>query len=190
MAPSADAQVDPRILRALRHPIRQRIVSSLCGTPASALELAEQLELPLSRIRRHLRVLIENDAVEQVDGGGEGEDERRYRTMMRAFLDDAHFAQLPPERRELLNGLTLRDIARRIDDGMANGGFRHEQTHVSLTRLLLDEEGWQQTVDLLAGVLEEIMMIESESAERSAQTGEELAGSVFAILHFGKAERT
>jgi len=189
MAPSADAQVDPRILRALRHPVRQMIVSCLCTTPANAVELAEELNLPLSRVRRHLRFLVENDAVEQVEGGGEDEDERRYRAMMRPFLDDAHFAQLPPERRELLNGLTLRDIARRIDESMESGGFRHEQTHVSLTRLLLDEQGWQETVDLLAGVLEEIMMIESEAAQRSAGTGEELSGSVFAILHFGKPDR-
>jgi len=189
MASSADAQVDPRILRALRHPVRQQILSSLCCMPASALELAEELMVPLSRIRRHLRVLVENDAVEQVEGGGEGKDERRYRAMMRTFLDDAHFAELPPERREILNQLTLRDIARRIEESMERGGFRHEQTHVSLTRLLLDDEGWQEAVDLLAGVLEEVMMIESESAQRSAQSGEELSGSVLSILHFGKAER-
>jgi hypothetical protein len=108
---------------------------------------------------------------------------------MRPFLDDAHFAKLPAERRELLNGLTLRDIARRIDDSMASGGFRHHQTHVSLPRLLLDDEGWQEVVDLLAGVLEEIMMIEAEAAQRAASSGEELSASAMAILHFGKSER-
>ena len=94
-----------------------------------------------------------------------------------------------PVRRELLNGVTLREIARRIDDSMDAGGFRHQQTHVSLTRLLLDEEGWQEVVDLLAGVLEEVMMIEAEAAQRAASTGEELGASALAILHFGKSER-
>src|SRR6188472_1910545 len=98
MPPPTDSQVDPRILRALRHPVRQRIMFSLCTTPASANELAGELELPLSRVRRHLRYLLENDAVEAVEtaeAGETGEDDRRYRAMMRPFLDDAHFAKLP-----------------------------------------------------------------------------------------------
>lgn len=193
MSRPTDSQIDPRLLRALRHPVRQQILVSLLATPASAGELADELGLPLSRIRRHLRFLCENDAIEPAEtsaADAAGEDERRYRSMMRPYLDDAHFAQLPAERRELLNALTLRDIARRVDDGMAAGGFRHHQTHVSYTRLLLDEQGWQEVVDLLAGVLEEVMMIEAEAMERATPAGEELEASSMAIMHFSNAERT
>ena len=187
----ADPDVDPRILQALGDPLRQRIVTMLSESPAGARSLAEQLTVPVETVRAQLDVLVRCDAVEAADGEEVPADLRRYRAMLRPFLDDAHWRALPPERRQGLFDLTLSDIATRISEARAVAGFGHVQTHVSLTRLMLDEQGWQEISDLLAGVLEEVMEIEAECAGRQAGGAPEpLYGSNLAMLHFGRAERT
>jgi DNA-binding transcriptional ArsR family regulator len=186
----ADPDVDPRILEALGDPMRQRIVTAVSGTPAAATALAEQLGASVEEVRRQLDVLVACDAVEAVDGTDVPPDHRRYRAMLRPFLDDAHWRALPPERRQALFELTLGEIAKQIDESRAVGGFGHVQTHVSHTRLTLDEQGWQEISDLLAGVLEEAMEIEADCADRHARGAREpLYGSTLAMLHFGRAER-
>ena len=190
MSPSAEPEIDPRILRALADPVRQEVLTSLSEAPSSAARLAHTLELPIATVREHLAALVDNDAAEAVDDIDTARDDRRYRAMLRPFLDDAHWRQLSGDQRQALFGLTLRGIARRIDEAKTADGFGHPQTHVSLTRLELDEQGWQELTDLLAGVLEEAMEIEADSADRRGR-GEsgELVGTNLAVLHFGRPER-
>jgi len=186
----ADPHVDPRILEALGDPLRHRIMTAIGGTPAGAGALAERLGVPVEEIRRHLDVLLGCDAIEAVDGPDVPAEHRRYRPMLRPLLDDAHWRALPPERRLALFDLTLGDIATRIAEAQAAGGFGHVQTHVSYSRLLLDEQGWQEISDLLAGVVEEAMEIEADCADRQARgASEPLFGTNLVILHFGRAER-
>jgi DNA-binding transcriptional ArsR family regulator len=190
MSHPADPDVDPRILEALGDPVRQRIVTELSESPAGARGLAAQLGLPVATVRGELEVLVRCDAIEAVDGLDVPGDDRRYRAMLRPFLDDLHWRALPPERRQGLFDLTLSDIGERVAEARAVAGFGHVQTHVSLTRLMLDEQGWQELSDVLAGVLEEAMEIEADCADRQARGAPEpLHGSNLAILHFGRAER-
>jgi DNA-binding transcriptional ArsR family regulator len=186
----AEPDVDQRILEALGDPIRQRIVTVICGSPAGASTLAERLDVPIEVIREHIDTLLRCDAVEAVDDDDVPADRRRYRAMLRPLLDDAHWRALPPERRQELFDLTLTDIATRIDAARAAGGFGHEQTHVSLSPLMLDEEGWQAITDLLAGVVEEAMEVAAECADRQARGATEpLFATTLVMLHFGRAEQ-
>jgi DNA-binding transcriptional ArsR family regulator len=190
MSQPADHETDARILRALGDPVRQELLTALSEAPASAANLSQALELPLGTVREHLAALVDNDAAEVVDDPATADDERRYRAMIRPFLDDAHWRQLPADRRRALFELTLRDISRRIDDAAAGDGFEHPQTHVSLTRLELDEQGWQEITDLLAGVLEEAMEIEAECAERRGRReAGEVLGTNLAVMHFGRPDK-
>lgn len=186
----ADPDVDPRILEALGDPVRQRILTAVSGTPAAATALAAQLGTSVEELRRQLDILVSCDAVEAVDGTDVPAEDRRYRAMLRPFLDDAHWRALSPDRRQALFEMTLAEIATQIDESRAAAGFGHVQTHVSHTRLMLDDQGWQEISDLLAGVLEEAMEIEAECADRLARGAREpLYGSTLAMLHFGRPER-
>ena len=191
MTQPADNNPDPRILRALGDPVRQELLTALSEAPASAVELSDALELPVGTVRDHLAALVENDAAEVVDDPEIADDRRRYRAMIRPFLDDAHWRLLSADQRRALFGLTLRDISRRVGDAVAGDGFGHPQTHVSLTRLELDEQGWQEMTDLLAGVLEEAMEIEAECAGRRGrgETGE-MVGTNLAVMHFGRPDKS
>jgi hypothetical protein len=71
--PDSDAGPDPgltgRILAALNHPLRIRILEALVREPASASTLAEDFRLPLSNVSYHLcKVLADDlDLVEVVE---------------------------------------------------------------------------------------------------------------------------
>jgi len=180
--------VDPRLLDALGNPSRHEVLLAIAETPDSVSGLAARLGRERSDIRRSLGELLASDAVEQLDDDDVGADDRRYRSMIRPFLDDAHWAALPPEHRHALFELTLRRLSERIEEALASGGFGHLQTHVSFTRLLLDEQGWREITDLLAGVVEEAMEIEAEAAERRGTSAAEPFYTNLAVVHFGRAD--
>ena len=183
--PPTESDVDPRLLAALGHPLRQQILINLVDAPASAATLASDLGVGLPAVRRHVKVLLANDVVEAVDAGGA--DDTRYRAMARPFLDDAHWRQLAPHRRAALFAMTLRRVAAQVR-GSFPDGFGHERSHVSFTRLQVDEQGWQEIADLLAGVLDEAIEIEAESAARIiGDPSAEQFEAKLAILHFGRS---
>jgi len=183
---STDSEVDPRLLVALGHPFRQEVMMVLCGKPANAEEVAAITGVGMPAVRRHMHVLLANDVIEAV-GESTHPDATRYRSMVRPFLDDAHWRRLPAHRRRALFAMTLRRIAVQVEQGMARDEFDHDQTHVSFSRLQLDEQGWQELTDLLAGAVEEAMQIEAESAGRLAARGEgATVESKLAIVHFGR----
>ena len=185
--PPTESDVDPRLLAALGHPLRQQILINLVDAPSSAVTLAADLGVGLPVVRRHLAVLLANDAVEAVDDDRKADD-TRYRAMARPFLDDAHWRELPPHRRAALFAMTLRRIGAQVRQGFGEE-FGHERTHVSFTRLQVDEQGWNELADLLAGVLEEAIEIEAESAARLMETaGGEQFESKLAIMHFGRRD--
>jgi DNA-binding transcriptional ArsR family regulator len=179
----ADLRLDTRLLRALGDPVRQRILTILNERVATGRELAEEVGLELVEVQEHLLALIADDAVECV-----GRD--AYRAAIRPFLDDAHWAQLPVERRRTLFVQNVQQILDHVAPALSGGGFDDIRSHVSLTRVDLDARGWEEVADLLAGVLEEVMDVHAESMER-VQRGEsrEVIAAELAVLHFRRADR-
>jgi DNA-binding transcriptional ArsR family regulator len=186
MSRPANPHIDERLLRALGDPTRQRVVTMLNERVATAPEIARELGIPEPEVASHLAVLVENDAVERSDGPAGA----WYRATIRPFLDDAHWAQLPVDVRRALFVQIIGQIMEHLAPALAAGGFDDPKAHVSLTRLDLDRRGWEEVADLLAGVLEEIMDIHSESVDRMTR-GESTATvpAELVVLHFQRAAR-
>jgi hypothetical protein len=179
----ADLRLDTRLLRALGDPMRQRLLTILNERVATGRELAAEVGLELVEVQEHLLALIADDAIECV-----GPD--AYRAAIRPFLDDVHWAQLPVERRRALFVQNVQQILDHVEPALSGGGFDDIRSHVSLTRIDLDAQGWDEVADLLAGVLEEVMDVHAESMER-VQRGEsrEVIPAELAVLHFRRATR-
>jgi DNA-binding transcriptional ArsR family regulator len=188
MSRAVNPQVDERLLFALGDLTRQRIVTMLNERVATAREIAVELGLDDADVASHLSVLIENDAVEPSDASRS--DGTWYRATIRPFLDDAHWACLAVELRRALFGQNIRQIMEHVTPAVADGGFDDPKAHVSLTRLDLDDRGWSEVADLLAGVLEEIMDIHSESIDRITRgESESTVPAELVILHFRRLAR-
>jgi predicted ArsR family transcriptional regulator len=82
----SDVVSDPRILRAIAHPTRSRILSELAaGGPARAADLAQELNIPANQASFHLRQLAKYGLVEEAP---EEARDRRDRVWRRSS-DDA-----------------------------------------------------------------------------------------------------
>ena len=67
-------------LRAIAHPLRQRLAAALAGQPQSATALAAQLGEPVARVHHHLQVLLRAGLVERAGDARHGRArERLYR---------------------------------------------------------------------------------------------------------------
>jgi DNA-binding transcriptional ArsR family regulator len=178
-------RIDKRLLVALGDPTRQRVLTLLNERVATASQISGELDIPEPEVISHLDVLLENDAIEETDG-----DERTYRATIRPFLDDAHWAELPVEVRRALFAQNIRQIVEHLAPALAADGFDDPRTHVSLTRIDLDSQGWDEVADLLAGVLEEVMAIHAESMDRVARgESKRTIPAELVVLHFQRAAR-
>jgi DNA-binding transcriptional ArsR family regulator len=181
-------QVDKRLLLALGDPARQRVLTMLNERVATASQISGELDIPQLEVDSHLDVLLENDAIEASDG--DPEDDTAYRATIRPFLDDAHWAELSVDVRRALFAQNIRQIIEHLAPALADDGFDDPKTHVSLTRIDLDPQGWDEVADLLAGVLEEVMDIHADCMDRVTRGESECAiPAELVVLHFQRATR-
>jgi DNA-binding transcriptional ArsR family regulator len=175
--------VDKRLLAALGDPDRQRILTLLNERVATASQISGELDMPESEVVSHLGVLLENDAIEATG-------DESYRATIRPFLDDAHWARLPVEARRALFAQNIRQIVEHLAPALAADGFDDPKTHVSLTRMDLDRQGWEELAELLAGVLDEVMEIHAACVDRIARgKAADTIPAELVILHFQRATR-
>jgi DNA-binding transcriptional ArsR family regulator len=92
---SSDA-LDLRLLKALGHPLRLRMLTLVTERgEASPVELARELDQPLSTVSHHTRVLRDLGYLElSRTEPRRGAIEHYYRALTPPFLDDDEWAQL------------------------------------------------------------------------------------------------
>lgn len=66
---TAASRTDPqtRLVKAMGHPLRHRILVCLNERQASPSTLAKELDEPLGNVAYHVKILLENDAIELVE---------------------------------------------------------------------------------------------------------------------------
>ena len=87
---------------------------------------------------------------------------------MRPSIDDADWAKLPASSRRALFDETLQRIWDEIAAAARGDGLDGVRTHISLTRLELDERAREQLADHLTETIDLALRLEAESRERVA----------------------
>jgi DNA-binding transcriptional ArsR family regulator len=157
---------------------------------ASPNEIATEIEEPVSNVSYHVRVLLDCEFIELVrTEPRRGSTEHYYRATKRAMLSDELVRSLSPE---IQNGIAVKILNETIEDvrtSLEDGCFEaREERHLSWTPLIFDEAGWQGLAALLAETLERAMELQSEAAERLAESkGEESITATMALLGFESA---
>ena len=180
--------IDRRLVKAMAHPLRHRILTRLNERVASPKELADEFCEPLGNVSYHMRILADLGCVELVrTEQRRGALEHYYRAMMRPFFNDAEWARIPPSTRRAIHDQHLRRIWSDVARAAANGGFDDIRAHVTWTPLDLDGQGYDEVVELLADTLERLLQIHAECSARQVEAGDgapaPLATEVV-MLHF------
>jgi DNA-binding transcriptional ArsR family regulator len=187
---------DQRVIKALSHPLRFRILVVLNQKVASPSEIADELDEPLGNVAYHTKILAENGAIEQVRTAPvRGALEHFYRAQIRPWFDDELSAQLPESVRQALFGEVLQYIWGDVVAASEDGGFDDPETHVTRTHLDLDGDAYRELVELLNSVVERALELHAESAPRLAKLAPDerrrrTRRTALAIMHFERAKAT
>jgi DNA-binding transcriptional ArsR family regulator len=178
--------ITQQLAKALAHPLRVRILTSLNRGISSPNQLAQELDEPLGNVSYHVKTLLEYDCVELVKTEPRrGAVEHFYRATERAFFSDADWAKIPASARKGIEGVILEAIGQDATQAMIEGTIdARTDSHISRTPLVLDEAGWEELSKLLNDTLAQAMKIGEDAADRLASDGGEGINSSLAVLHF------
>jgi DNA-binding transcriptional ArsR family regulator len=159
--------VDQRIMKALSHPLRVRMLTLLNQKVSSPSELAEELGEPLGNVSYHMRFLADLKMVKLVrTEPRRGAVEHYYQALEPPHVSGADWAQLPTSLRRTLSDGVLGQIAKELNGAAKTGGFDRENVHVSRDAMVLDQEGWDELSALLRDVQQQARAIQERSAKR------------------------
>lgn len=178
--------VEQIVAKAFAHPLRVQILIILNEKVASPNMLAQQLDQSLNLVAYHVRVLEKYDCIELVDTKQRrGATEHFYRATRRQFLTDSEWSRLPKSLRPGLSGAMLKSAFDDVEEALDKGTLDElEDRHLSRTPMVVDKQGWDETVDLLAGALDRLLEIQSEASKRLAANEEEGMLAKVVMLHF------
>lgn len=178
--------VDQRLVKALAHPLRVEILVILNERMASPNELSKELDEGLSQVSYHVKVLKDFECIEMVKTEPRrGAVEHYYRATERAFLTDRDWQSLPDSVKPGVSSSAIQMIVDDVIEAMEGGTFdARDDRHISWTPGVVDEQGWAESVDLVAETLERLIKIHETSAKRLARSGEQGIHATAVLMNF------
>jgi DNA-binding transcriptional ArsR family regulator len=183
--------VDQRLVRAIGHPLRLRLLTIFNERVASPSDLAAELGEPIGNVSYHTRILARLGCVELVKTKQvRGAVEHYYRAVVRPVFSDDDWAELPLSVRKSLAGTVLTEIADDIGGSANEGGFDRDDVHLSRTPLVLDKPGWSELNTLLQELSARALAIQAQSADRLQNDGSESSEAAALVLMLFEAPST
>ncbi len=178
--------VDQRLVKALAHPLRVQILTILNERMASPNELSKELEEGLSQVSYHVKVLKDFECIEMTKTEPRrGAVEHYYRATARAFLTDSDWQTLPDSVKPGVSAASVQMIVDDVVEALKGGTFdAREDRHLSWTPGVVDEQGWEESTELVAETLKQVVKIHADSAKRLAKSGEEGVPATVVLLNF------
>jgi DNA-binding transcriptional ArsR family regulator len=167
--------IDPRVAKAFTHPLRGHVWVTLCERgEASPKEIADELGILVSEVSYHFRELKKRRLIrlvrtEQRRGFAEHFYEPRAPVL---YFDDSDWMQIPAPIRSTFSGDMLRQIIEEAVMALEAGSFDARSRHLSRTWLLVDEQGWEEVMQVAEGALEQILAIQKLCVKRRAKSSQ------------------
>jgi DNA-binding transcriptional ArsR family regulator len=186
MAKQQAGLVDPRLAKALSHPMRGRILAILNEQVASPNEIAQMIDERLPNVSYHVRALHDLECIELVrTAQRRGAIEHYYRALVRPLFSDRDWKRLPPSARQAISDVGLQMIWSDTSEAMNSGKFENRaDRHLSRTAFVLDEQAWSEVNALLAQTHEQAEAIAGKSAKRLSKSGEQGINTRLVMMHF------
>src|SRR5215210_466281 len=148
MKPLTDVH-DPRLAKAMAHPLRVRILAILDEGRASPSDLAARLAVPVENVAYHVRVLRQYGLVRLVRRAVRGAAvQHYYETVPRPRVSDAAWASLPKVAKRAAVATSILQIADLVNHAAEAGGFDGDEVQLDRRTMTLDDEGWKEAAGL------------------------------------------
>src|SRR4051794_30069578 len=169
MKPRSDIS-DPRVIKALTHPLRIQILRLLEERIASPSELADEIGAPLGNVSYHVRQLHGLGLIKLVKKTPRrGAIEHHYKAVAQAPISDEAWAGTPGLVKESVVGSTLGQLGKDVNAAASGGGFKRPEAQLVREELALDEKGFADVAKELARTAERVAKIRDDAARRLAK---------------------
>jgi DNA-binding transcriptional ArsR family regulator len=158
---------DPRLVKAIAHPLRLRILAELESGMKSPTELAERLDASIGAVSYHFRQLASLGLIKLAKRTPRrGAVEHHYRLEARPRVTDEAWAAVPPFVKEAFLRAMLGQVSEQVNAAAAGGGFDRSDALGTRVPLALDDEGFAAAAKELEAVVERLRKIEQASRKR------------------------
>lgn len=163
--------IDQRLVRALAHPLRIKILEILTERVASPNLISDNLEAGLSHVAYHTRALDKCGCLELVDTAQRrGATEHFYKASPHSFIGDRIWRRVPRALLGGVSGATLQSFMDRAVAALEAGTIdEREDTTLYWMPVLLDEQGWKEVTTTMEETVDRVLAIQEESRERIAR---------------------
>lgn len=190
MNPQQPEMIDQRLVKALAHPLRVRILEVLSDRVSSPNRLSETLETGLTDVAYHTRALDKCGCLQLVDTAQRrGATEHFYKATPDSFLGNPAWRGVPRAILPGISGATLQTFidkaAAAIEAGTLDG---REDTVFRWLPLLLDELGWKEVVAIMEETTERVLAAHLRSQDRLASSGNCTDDSISAVIGLASFE--
>jgi DNA-binding transcriptional ArsR family regulator len=179
---------DPKVVKALGHPLRRRILAALDGRVASPSELADEFGEQIGNLSYHFKTLERLDLIELVETTPRrGAIEHRYRASCVTYVPSEVLAAMPEPVRQLVIHTWFTKRQEEILAAIEAGGFDGEDKQALRARLTLDEKALKELGAKLEDMHKYALRLQQESEARLAKKGEAKQATVVLML-FGAGD--
>jgi DNA-binding transcriptional ArsR family regulator len=180
--------VDPRLVRALAHPLRIQILEILSERVDSPNGVSEQLETDLTHVAYHTRALRKCGCLELVDTARRrGATEHFYKASPESFIGDRRWRRVP---RSIRGGVSAASLQTYMDKAVAalEAGTidGRDDTTLSWMPLLLDLTGWEEVTAILEEAIERVL--EAQERSRARLAGRDGTAAISTVTAFANFE--
>jgi hypothetical protein len=179
--------IDQRLVRALAHPLRIKILDILTERVASPNRLSGDLDAGLSHVAYHTRALDKCGCLELVDTAKRrGATEHFYKAAPHSFIGDRIWRRVPRVLLGGVSGATLQSFMDRavaaLEAGTIDG---RDDTTLYWMPVQLDEEGWDEVTATMEETVNKVVAIEAESRQRiSRRKGRGAISAIIGVASF------
>jgi DNA-binding transcriptional ArsR family regulator len=167
---------DPRLVKALAHPLRVQILTTLEDRVASPSDLAAELDAPLGNVSYHVRTLADLGLVKLVKRRTRrGAVEHYYQARGRAQVSNRAWAQVPGVVKRSMVAVALEQAVDAAGAAAGAGGFDHEDSNLSRQTVTLDAKGFSEVSQAIAKLHQDVEKIHERSTARLDKSGAEAA---------------
>ena len=158
---------DPRLVKALAHPLRIRIMSVLEQRSATPKQIAEALDVPLENLSYHVRALRDFGFIKlEEQRMVRGAVEHRYSLAARPRITANAWESLPAVIREALDAASLTQIWEIVAQAALQAKLDRPESHIARQFARLDEQGFADASAVITEALDRLAAIEKESTRR------------------------
>jgi DNA-binding transcriptional ArsR family regulator len=162
--------VDPRLVKALSHPLRVQILDVLSERIASPNWLSDRLDATLSHVAYHTRTLSQCGCLSLVDTAQKrGATEHFYKAAPGSYVSSRVWRRVPQAILGGVSGATLQSFMDRAVAALEAGTIdAREDTVLTWMPLLLDQRGWEEVVSIMEEATDRVLAAQQKSDQRVA----------------------